>query len=72
MASAVNPEPRNVRKRVASLRVSPENLQLYRCASDDPDVDALAESIRKNGLREPLVVTADRYIVSGHRRHAAL
>jgi hypothetical protein len=61
-----------VRKRVTSLRPSPENTTLYRPADDDPDIERLAESIRKNGLLEPLVVTADRYIVSGHRRHAAL
>jgi hypothetical protein len=63
---------RIVRKRVASLKPSPENTRLYRAADDDPDVEALADSIRKHGLREPLVVTADGYIVSGHRRYAAL
>jgi hypothetical protein len=63
---------RIVRKRVASLKPSPENTRLYRAADDDPDVEALADSIRKHGLREALVVTADNYIVSGHRRHAAL
>jgi ParB-like chromosome segregation protein Spo0J len=63
---------RIVRKRVASLRPSPENLSLYRPTEDDPDIQRLAESIEKNGLLEPLVVTEDRYIVSGHRRHAAL
>jgi hypothetical protein len=62
---------RIVRKRVASLRPSPENLSLYRPTGDDPDIQRLAESIAKNGLLEPLVVTEDRYIVSGHRRHAA-
>jgi hypothetical protein len=61
-----------VRKRVASLRPSPENLQLYRALADDPDIYALAESIKKNGLQEPLVVTLDNFIVSGHRRHGAL
>jgi hypothetical protein len=61
-----------VRKRVESLKPSPENGQLYRPSWDDPDLDALAESIRKNGLREPLVITTDKFIVSGHRRHAAL
>jgi hypothetical protein len=63
---------RTVRKRVASLRPSPENGRLYRAPEDDPDLDGLADSIRKNGLRELPVITADNYIVSGHRRHAAL
>jgi hypothetical protein len=61
-----------VRKRVASLRPSPENADLYRPPEDDLDIDKLAESIRKYGLQEPLVTTLDRYIVSGHRRHEAL
>ena len=39
---------------------------------DDPDIDALARSIRKRGLQEPLILTADNYIVSGHRRYEAL
>ena len=64
---------RFVRKRVAALRPSPENLELYDAVlEDDPEVVKLAESIRKNGLHESLVVTEDNYIVSGHRRHTAL
>jgi hypothetical protein len=31
----------------------------------------LVKSIRKHGIMEPLVITLDDYIVSGHRRHAA-
>lgn len=65
-------ETRFVRKRVASLKPSPENLALY--DSIDPnnrEIIKLANSIKKHGC-DPLVVTADGYIVSGHRRHAAL
>jgi hypothetical protein len=54
------------------LKPSPENLELYRSVSDDPGIEALAESIRTHGLHEPLIVMRDNYIVSGHRRHAAL
>jgi hypothetical protein len=61
-----------VRKRVSSLKPSPENTHLYRPIDDDPEIDKLAESIAKIGLCEPLIVTLDNYIVSGHRRHAAL
>jgi hypothetical protein len=64
-------EGRIVRKRVSSLQPSPENRLLYRPVDDDPDIDKLAASIKKNGC-EPLVLTADNYIVSGHRRHEAL
>lgn len=63
---------KTVRKRVATLKTSPENTSLYRPTADDPDIEALAESILQHGLREPLVITRDNYIVSGHRRQAAL
>ena len=35
-------------------------------------IDELAEDIYKRGLLEPLVITQDFYLVSGHRRHSAL
>jgi hypothetical protein len=59
------------RKRVASLRPSPENAVLYEADSQD-EIEQLAASIDGNGLREALVVTADNRIVSGHRRYLAL
>jgi hypothetical protein len=61
-------------RHVATERIypSPENESLYRPVNlDDPEIIALAESIREKGILEPLVVTRDYYIVSGHRRHAA-
>ena len=63
-------EDRYVRKRVSSL-AGPENQLLYRSVFEDPDIDKFARSIAKHGC-DPLVITADNYIVSGHRRHAAL
>src|SRR5262249_924720 len=65
-------EYRTVRKRVASLLPSPENQELYRAVYEDPDIGKLAASIQKLGLQEPLLITQDNYIVSGHRRHYAL
>ena len=58
---------------VEKLRPSPENNELYRPVDpSDPEIIALADSIRElNGIQEPLIVTADGYIVSGHRRFAA-
>ena len=54
------------------LRPSPENDRLYRPIDrNDPDLKALAKSIKRHGVREPLVVTLDDWIVSGHRRYAA-
>lgn len=51
---------------------SPENQELYRPVTPDDDATIeLAESIRERGILEPLVISADNYIVSGHRRHCA-
>lgn len=51
---------------------SPENDRLYRPIDpDDPEIEALAASIGEQGLLEPLVITEDGYIVSGHRRRTA-
>jgi ParB-like nuclease domain len=57
---------------LSSIRPSAKNKLLYRPVnSDDPEIVALAASIREHGLREPLVITADHIIISGHRRFAA-
>jgi ParB family chromosome partitioning protein len=39
--------------------------------SDDPAIIELAHSIQEHGVLEPITITRDRYIVSGHRRYAA-
>src|SRR5262245_23568677 len=57
-----------VRKRVSSLKPSPENAQIYQ---PDSNIGPLADSILKNGC-VPLVVTRDNVIASGHRRHRGL
>lgn len=60
------------RVRVSSIHPSPENEKIYRPVdSSDPDIIELAKSIQKHGIREPLVITRDRYILSGHRRYVA-
>ena len=57
---------------IGDIRPSPENAKLYRPVdAEDPDVIALAESIRDHGIQEPLVVSADGWILSGHRRYVA-
>lgn len=57
---------------VTELRPSPENELVYKpVLLDDPRIIELADDMRNNGVLEPLVVTRDNYIVSGHRRHAA-
>src|SRR4051812_33327328 len=68
-----NRAPTKVRHvRLSTLKRSPENDKLYKPVDPkDPEIVALADSIRRHGVREPLVITSDKFIVSGHRRHMA-
>lgn len=55
-----------------SVFPSAENEKLYRPINPaDPDINALASSIRTHGVQQPLGVTQDGYLFDGHRRHAA-
>jgi hypothetical protein len=57
---------------IRSIQPSPQNNLVYRPIDlKDPDLLALAQDIRLRGILEPIVVTSDRRIVSGHRRYAA-
>jgi hypothetical protein len=68
----LEPETNLVWFSLDSIFPSPENELLYKpIVPTDPDIRALAASIQKNGLREPIVITRDRFILSGHRRYAA-
>ena len=59
-------------KPLAEIRPSPENDRIYRPVdASDPEIIALAQSILQHGIREPLVLTLDDFILSGHRRYAA-
>ncbi len=61
-----------VRLSISKITPSPENDAIYRPIDiASADIQALASSIKERGLLEPIVVTADKYIISGHRRHAA-
>lgn len=58
--------------RLCDIRPSPENDTLYRPVDPtDPSIIALAGSIVEHGLGEPIVLSTDRFIISGHRRFAA-
>ena len=72
-SDASKPTPnRIIRKRLTSLKPSPENDEVYsKVDPADPEIQRLAVSILKHGIKEPLVVTKDNYILSGHRRYAA-
>lgn len=57
---------------ISAIRPSPENDALYKPIDpDSSEIKALAKSIKRFGLMEPIVITLDGYIVSGHRRYAA-
>lgn len=57
---------------VSELKPSPENDEIYKPLDGrDPELQRLAASIKSRGLLEPLTITTDRFIVSGHRRWAA-
>jgi len=59
-------------KAIDDIQPSPENDQLYRPVDvDDSEIVKLAESIEVHGVQEPLLITEDHWIVSGHRRYAA-
>jgi hypothetical protein len=54
------------------LTPSPLNEKLYKAIDpDDPEIVALAASIREHGVQVPLSITTDDFILSGHRRCAA-
>jgi hypothetical protein len=60
------------RKSINSIQPSPENDRIYKPVDlDDPSIQALADSISENGIQEPLVISKDGFIISGHRRFAA-
>jgi hypothetical protein len=70
--TATKPKLRQVWLSIDEIRPSPENELIYRrISAQDPEIQALAQSIRDQGILDPIVVTEDNYIVSGHRRHAA-
>jgi hypothetical protein len=57
---------------VSELKPSPENDKLYKPVDPtDSAVIELANSIIELGVKEPLVISLDGYIISGHRRYAA-
>lgn len=55
-----------------AIKPAPENEDVYRpIAFDDPEIRELAESIKKRGVLEPLLISLDGFIISGHRRYTA-
>ena len=57
---------------ISLIKPSPGNDQLYKPIDpDDPDIIALAESIKIRGVKVPFTITLDDFILSGHRRYMA-
>ena len=57
---------------LGSIKPAPENDDVYRTITwDDPDLRELALSIQAHGIQEPLLISRDGYIISGHRRRMA-
>jgi hypothetical protein len=57
---------------VSEITPAPENDNIYGALSpNDPEVWQLAKSIQEHGIREPLLISTDGYIISGHRRRYA-
>jgi hypothetical protein len=54
---------------IDTLKPSPENSVLYRQRTpDDADLKGLIDSVRARGILDPLVISEDRFVISGHNR----
>lgn len=61
-----------LRRNLSEIRPAPENDSIYGAIDpDDPEIVALAASIQEHGIIDPIVITLDDYILSGHRRYTA-
>jgi hypothetical protein len=70
LAAAENPKVELVP--LSSVRPAQENDNVYSSMSlDDPDMQDLIKSINDHGLLEPIHLSSDGVIISGHRRRFA-
>lgn len=59
-------------RNIIDVHPSPENDDLYQPVSDDDEeFVSLIESVKADGILDPIIITEDGYILSGHRRRAA-
>lgn len=56
---------------IGDIRPSPENDKIYGVIEHDETMQSLIESIASEGLEEPIIVSKDGFILSGHRRYYA-
>jgi hypothetical protein len=73
LGNGSQPELDHVQVRsLASIKPAPENDDVYSPISwDDPEINELAKSIKEHGLQDPIIVSRDGFIISGHRRRMA-
>ena len=59
---------------IEQLKPSPENEEIYGPINfaTDTVLQSTVDSIERRGLEEPIILTADNYILSGHRRFVAV
>ena len=61
-----------VYKSLSEISPAPENDKVYKPINpNEPDFKAFVEQVKVNGITDPLIVTIDGFLVSGHRRFAA-
>jgi hypothetical protein len=70
---SLEPELDQVQVRsLSAIRPAPENDDVYNAVAwDDPEIAELAKSIKEHGLQDPILVSRDGFIISGHRRRMA-
>src|SRR6516225_959190 len=57
---------------INQIKPAPENEAVYRTiAWDDPAIKELSKDIKEHGLIEPILISTDGFIISGHRRRIA-
>lgn len=56
-----------MKAKLSQIATNPIHDQIY----TSNEIEDLVESMEKNGLLEPIVVTPDKVIISGHRRYLA-
>ena len=56
---------------IDSIKPSPENDEIYGPIEHDDSMENLIDSMRRKGMEEPILLTIDGFILSGHRRYYA-
>ena len=57
---------------INQIKPAPENEAVYAAiAWDDPAIKELSKDVKEHGLIEPILISTDGFIISGHRRRVA-